>query len=183
MSLIESKSISISEFFKYLQRKNYPVDTTIKNSINRILSLDFFVETDRKKYGDQPLIKIEKDTYYLAEDFSKCLDKNPWFHKNVMDVINTSFERSNRYDLTRPLTYNEVYTRQDVCRLLNWENDEKGTMYGYRIKYDTFPIFVNYHKDDSIDNSVKYEDELIDRHTLLWYTKANRNMNSAVIHI
>nr|OTP16019.1 hypothetical protein A5888_002233 [Enterococcus sp. 9E7_DIV0242] len=159
------------------------MDTTIKNSINRILSLDFFVETDRKKYGDQPLIKIEKDTYYLAEDFSKCLDKNPWFHKNVMDVINTSFERSNRYDLTRPLTYNEVYTRQDVCRLLNWENDEKGTMYGYRIKYDTFPIFVNYHKDDSIDNSVKYEDELIDRHTLLWYTKANRNMNSAVIHI
>lgn len=180
-TLIESQSISFSQFSDLLQEKKYSINQATINSINRILSLEFFVEKDREKYGSKSLISIQGSVYHLAEEFKKCLAENSWFYKNVKDVINTSFERSNRYDLTVPLTYNEVYTRQDVCRLLNWENDEKGTMYGYRIKYDTFPIFVNYHKDDEIDNSVKYEDELIDRHTLLWYTKANRNLNSAEV--
>lgn len=180
-TLIENESISKSDFFEFLNKNKYPINETIENSIDRVLSLKFFVEQDRAKYGDKSLIRIDEDNYYLADDFSKHLVKNQWFHKNVKDIINTSFERSKRYDGAVPLTYNEVYTRQDVCRLLNWENDEKGTMYGYRIKYDTFPIFVNYHKDDEIDNSVKYEDELIDRHTLLWYTKAKRTMNSAEV--
>ncbi|MBL1230243.1 DEAD/DEAH box helicase [Enterococcus sp. BWB1-3] len=177
-TLINQKAISITEYTSLLKNYSYPIDEDILNSVMRILSLDFFVSNDQKKYGDQPLVLLENTYYRLSENFVEALKMNQWFYDNVKDIIETSFERSHRYKLENALTYNEVYTRQDVCRLLNWENDEKGTMYGYRIKYNTCPIFINYHKDDSIENSVKYEDELINRHTLLWYTKANRTRES-----
>ncbi len=35
-----------------------------------------------------------------------------------------------------------------LCRLLNWDKDESSTLYGYKYKYGTCPIFITFHKDD-----------------------------------
>ena len=42
----------------------------------------------------------------------------------------------------------QKYSRKDVCRLLNWEKDDSATIFGYRIKHNTCPIFVTYEKKE-----------------------------------
>ena len=59
----------------------------------------------------------------------------------------------------------EKYTYEDVCRLLNWEKNANGQIIsGY--KYDkgtnTFPVFINYDKDPSISDTIRYEDRFKD---------------------
>ena len=53
----------------------------------------------------------------------------------------------------------QKYSRKDVCRILNWAKDDSSTVYGYRIKHNTCPIFVTYEKSDDIASSTKYADE------------------------
>ncbi|MEI5993032.1 DEAD/DEAH box helicase [Candidatus Enterococcus mansonii] len=176
--LIEKGTITTEAYQSYLKSKNYPCDKQTLKSVERILSLDFFTQNEREKYGDSPIAVCSNDTFSLEKSFQENLQNNQWFANCVEDIIRTSFERSKRYVLSERLTYNEVYGRKDACRLLDWEKNETGTMYGYRIKYNTCPIFVNYHKDDTISNDVKYEDELIDQHTLLWYTRPKLTFSS-----
>ena len=42
----------------------------------------------------------------------------------------------------------------------------------------TCPIFVTYHKDSEISESIRYEDTLIDRSTLHWFTRNRRTLKS-----
>ncbi|KYC65510.1 hypothetical protein B4100_1981 [Heyndrickxia coagulans] len=90
----------------------------------------------------------------------------------------TAEEKSKEYECGRALKLYEKYTRKDVCRLLNWSNDEHSTMYGYKSKHNTCPIFVTYDKKEDVDSSVNYEDELLNPEVLKWYTKSNRTLKS-----
>ena len=45
----------------------------------------------------------------------------------------------------------QKYTYEDVCRLLNWENNEVPLNIGgykYDRKTKMFPVFINYDKED-----------------------------------
>ena len=53
----------------------------------------------------------------------------------------------------------QKYSRKDVCRILNWDKDDSSTVYGYRIKHNTCPIFVTYEKKEDISKSTAYPDE------------------------
>jgi hypothetical protein len=75
------------------------------------------------------------------------------------------------------ILYNK-YSRKDACRILNWEKNEDSTIFGYKIKYKSAPIFVTYHKKAEISASTKYEDEFISPNEFQWYTKSGRNLNS-----
>jgi hypothetical protein len=70
------------------------------------------------------------------------------------------------------------YSRKDICRILNWEKNEESTMYGYSIKYNTCPIFVNYHKEENIAASTKFEDKFINNSHFQWFSKPRRNLES-----
>jgi hypothetical protein len=61
---------------------------------------------------------------------------------------------------------------------LNWDKNEESTMYGYSIKYNTCPIFVNYHKEENIAASTKFEDKFINNSHFQWFSKPRRNMDS-----
>ena len=67
------------------------------------------------------------------------------------------------------------------CRLLNWEHNEVPLNIG-GYKYDkptkTFPVFVNYEKDDSISATIKYEDHFISRGELIAISKSGRTITS-----
>lgn len=46
-----------------------------------------------------------------------------------------------------------IYINEDVCRLLNWENNEVPLNIGgykYDKKTGTFPVFINYDKAEEI---------------------------------
>lgn len=108
--------------------------------------------------------------------------KNKDFKLFLKDVIKYSLlkyeeEYSDYYDNTNLVLY-EKYSRRDVCRLLNWSNDESSTMYGYKIKHNTCPIFVTYHKSDDISKSTDYQDEFIDYELFSWMSRSKRTLGS-----
>jgi hypothetical protein len=75
------------------------------------------------------------------------------------------------------------YSRKDVCRLLNWENNQQSTMYGYKIDRatQTCPIFITYHKSDTITSAVHYEEGFINQSQIAWCSKSKRTLQSAEI--
>ena len=40
------------------------------------------------------------------------------------------------------------------------------------------PIFVNYHKEDDISDTTKYEDHFINQHQFSWMSKSKRSLSS-----
>jgi hypothetical protein len=73
------------------------------------------------------------------------------------------------------------YSREDVFRILGWkENPTALNVGGYLVSRDVTkcPIFINYHKDDSISDTTKYEDQFIDARTLIYMSKNKRTMKS-----
>ena len=71
----------------------------------------------------------------------------------------------------------------DVCRLLNWEQNEVPLNIGgykYDKKTKTFPVFINYDKSDDISDTTKYEDHFEPgfRDRLIAISKSGRSLQS-----
>jgi len=72
----------------------------------------------------------------------------------------------------------QKYSRKDVCRILNWKFNESATVFGYKINNSTYPIFVNYHKEENIASSTKFPEKFLNDSEFLWYSKPKRKMSS-----
>jgi hypothetical protein len=150
-------------------------------SVERILDLEWFTDSERKKYGTEPLVAFDGTCYHLSPRWRSAWRGSATFHKYVLDVIATGLHLAElRYNFADNLIIGERYTRKDVCRLLNWRKNEQATMYGYKVDAhsNTCPIFVTYHKSDDITDSTKYGDKFIDQYTLHWYTRSRRTLAS-----
>jgi superfamily II DNA or RNA helicase len=80
-----------------------------------------------------------------------------------------------------PFFLYEKYSRRDVCRLLNWDSDESSTVYGYKLKQGTLPLFVNYHKEADIASSTNYADGFVSPSLFDWESKSQRRLTSPEI--
>ncbi len=177
--LIDKGSITYVEYMSILQQSNCSHDKETIQSVCRIFDLSFFVKTDQKNYGERTIIDLnEEGIFTLNSDITKSLQVSEYFRKLVIDLIQTAKEKNKKYKRNQPFTINEKYSRKDACRLLNWHNDEKGTMYGYKPKHGTCPIFITYHKHEDVEASVNYEDEFIDQENLKWFTRSKRTLES-----
>ena len=94
------------------------------------------------------------------------------------------YERNykNTYKQTDLVLY-QKYTYEDVCRLLNWEQNEVPlNIGGYKFdkKTKTFPVFINYDKSENISDTTKYEDHFIpgSRDRLIAISKSGRTLKS-----
>ncbi len=120
----------------------------------------------------------------LHPDFRSHLS-NSTFEKYLIDSAEYSIRS---FDATyRPELYRDgfqlyrKYSRKDVFRILNWKtNPVAQNVGGYILSEDgsNCPIFVTYHKDEDISNSIKYEDYLVNRNTFAWMSKSNRTLQS-----
>ena len=75
----------------------------------------------------------------------------------------------------------QKYTYEDACRLLNWERNEVPLNIGgykYDKKTKTFPIFINYDKQDDISDTTKYEDHFVSASRLIAISKSGRSVDS-----
>lgn len=165
-------------FVSALEAKGYQYDETTLRSVQRVLDLSFFMQGARKKYGDKPLVISGGGFYLFGTDFQGRLEDNELFRAQVKDLLQTAWALSEQYVDERPLTLYEKYTRKDVCRLLNWESDESSTMYGYKTKHGTCPIFVTFHKNEEIDSSVAYTEDFLNPEVFQWSTRSNRTLAS-----
>lgn len=177
--LLRQEKVEYDEYRKRLAESNCRMDDATIVSVQRVFDLSFFTENTRKKYGDKPIIIIDEDKHYRFNDsIRESIKSNGFFKKLVMDIVRSAKEKSKVYQSSQPLTLYKKYTRKDVCKLLNWLNDESFTMYGYKTKYNTCPIFITYHKNDDIESSVDYGDEFLNQEVLKWYTRSNRTLES-----
>jgi hypothetical protein len=75
----------------------------------------------------------------------------------------------------------QKYTYEDVCRLLEWKSNVSGQNIG-GYKYDeetnTFPVFINYEKDDDISDTTKYHDRFLSPSRLVAISKSRRRLDS-----
>ncbi|GAA0492772.1 DEAD/DEAH box helicase [Salinibacillus aidingensis] len=177
--LFKQDTISKKEYINQLERENCYVNEATLQSVKRIFNLSFFTSVDQNKYGNQPVIILDdNNNFYFNPYVRKSLNENNYFKIFVADIIESAKLKNRTYISEQPLTLYQKYSRKDVCRLLNWENDEKGTMYGYKTKYQTTPIFITYHKDEDVDSSVDYGDEFVNQDILRWFTRSNRTLKS-----
>jgi len=146
----------------------------------RSFTLEFQTQGERTKYVRR-IVTVDGGWVSLADQFRTAYRDSGAFRSAVDDLVRTGLELvADRYDTSRPFTPGRQYSRKDACRLLNWSNNVSSTIYGYKVDYDSgnCPIFVTYHKSDEISASTAYEDELVDRTTMRWYTRSKRTLES-----
>ncbi|MCR5742286.1 MAG: DEAD/DEAH box helicase [Lachnospiraceae bacterium] len=122
--------------------------------------------------------------YRVSDDFASMLG-NSEFYNILLELLEFGIARynknySNRYAETNLVLY-QKYTYEDVCRLLNWEHSEVSLNIG-GYKYDkttkTFPVFINYDKDDDISDTTRYEDRFLSNNRLISISKSGRSVMS-----
>lgn len=175
--LIQQDTVTKSQFIEQLNvRSIYYNEDTIA-SLENVFSLNFFVENDRKKFGLKPIVMCIEDTYTFNEELQQSLaDAN--FKQYVVDLLNCAFAKNKIYNNGELFTLYQKYSRREVCRILNWDKNEEGTLNGGRPKNGDFPIFVNYHKKDEDGSETNYMDEFLSSESFRWCSTKNRYLHS-----
>lgn len=176
--LNESSEISDSVFAEQMKDGNYLWNEKTRESVIRVLDLSFSTNSDRKKYGESPVVSIKQGQYILNSDITRFLQTDKTFAKFFEDTIDAGLNNSQQYDRTKQFTLYEKYSRKDVCRLLDWDSDVSSTVYGYRIRDHSCPIFVTYSKSEDITLGTQYNDHFISSNNFLWYSRHNRQLTS-----
>lgn len=179
--IIEGNVSTRQEFAELLETEKTSSSEDVIRSAERTLTLEFFTETERRKYGNQAILRVENNQYSLTDEFRKAF-LGSTFKKHVVDIIETTkFLVRKDYSWSGEMVIGSSYTRKDVSRMLNFRTNQAGTLNGYSLdKYSgTCPIFITYHKSDDISASVNYEDKFLDESTIRWFTKSGRRLDSA----
>ena len=157
-----------------------------KENIVNVLTNEFPAGSGKKTYSQ--CVFIEKDTtdYKPTESFMEML-KNNNFYNILKELVEFGISRYKRdysdcYENSDLVLY-QKYTYEDVCRLLNWEQNEVPlNIGGYKFdkKTKTFPVFINYDKSEDISDTTKYEDHFVEgfRNRLIAISKSGRSLQS-----
>ena len=183
--LLHKSSISFLDVISYMLQK-YDLEVNVKSIIGAInvLKMGFFKIADVNKYGNIEIVFENQGNISLTKEFSALLENEEFlaYFKDALDYAEYSFmETYDKKTYFGGLKLYENYSRKDVCRILNWEKDESATVYGYRVKYNTCPMFVTYNKQDDISESTKYEDRFISRSMFSWMTRNRVTLESAEV--
>jgi hypothetical protein len=191
MHLIEYRSLK-KEKLKQLIKSKYGYivkDETIKSAIN---NLNFHFVTENHNKVLLPVSEIYKlsiidetnDTLFLSNSFTQILlDEN--FRNHLIDNTLYSilkFERlfSLKKYIEGFVLYNK-YSRKDVFRVLNWDKNPLAQNVGgymFNTERTNCAIFVNYHKEDDISSTTKYEEGFINKLEFEWMSKSKRTLTS-----
>ena len=181
-----SKGI-VSEWKKSMEDKYGIVpDMLVQQNVVNVMTNEFPTGSGKNTYSDCIFIEHDRayEDYDIAEDYADML-KNPEFYEILQELVAFGINRykdrySNRYMDTDFVLY-QKYTYEDVCRILNWEHNEVPLNIG-GYKYDkvtnTFPVFINYEKDEDIADTTKYEDHFVSNSQLIAISKSNRTVES-----
>lgn len=179
--LLDGQSLTRPEFRDLLCSQGLADDARTVLSSERVLSYRFFTQQETTKYGGAGVVETTGERYRLSEAFLAEREADETFRAHVRDAIETGlYLARHRHGWRSELQQGQRYSRKDVCRLLGWESNQQGVIFGYKIDAatQTCPIFITYHKDDDVSASTKYEDELLDPSTVRWYTRSRKTLQS-----
>lgn len=175
-ALLSNNAVTKQQYIQSLSDFGTYVDEKTIASVENIFSLNFHVTNDRKKFGFKPIIERNGESYQFNEDIQPSL-RNDFYRSFISDIVKCARSKNEQYDKARPLTLYKKYSRRDACRLLNWTSDDSSTIYGYRTKHGTCPIFVTYHKKE-VESSVDYGDEFLSPDIFRWFTRSKLTLES-----
>lgn len=156
-----------------------------ENIIN-VMTNEFPAGSGKKTYSQCVFIEKEGNDYKPTKTFLEMLSNRDFYNviKELVDFGISRYERDYKqsYDVTDFVLY-QKYTYEDVCRLLNWEQNEVPLNIGgykYDKKTKTFPVFINYDKSEDISDTTKYEDHFVPgfRDRLIAISKSGRSLQS-----
>lgn len=169
-------------------KNDYHIDMNKKAEINvvKVMTNEFPAGSSKKTYADCVFLQKENsgDEYCTSDTFYQMLEHRE-FRDVLRELLDFGISRytanySQRYEDTDLVLY-QKYTYEDVCRLLNWENNEVPLNIG-GYKYDqntkTFPVFINYDKAEDIQDTIKYEDHFESESCLIAISKQSRTIDS-----
>jgi superfamily II DNA or RNA helicase len=189
--LIEQGSLKIERLKQIIfSRFGYnSTDETIASAINN-LNFNFVTENYNKEL--LPVSEIHKlsiidkieDELFLNNSFIELLlDVNLKSH--LIDNTKYSILKFERlFDLKKYVggfvLYNK-YSRKDVFRILNWDKNPLAQNVGgymFNPERTNCAIFVNYHKEDGISSTTKYEEGFLNKLEFEWMSKSKRTLTS-----
>lgn len=157
-----------------------------KKNIVNVMTNEFPTGASKKTYAKCVFIEKNENDYRPTKSFLQMLS-NREFYDILQELVEFGISRyerdySNTYDQTDFVLY-QKYTYEDVCRLLNWEQNEVPlniSGYKYDKKTKTFPVFINYDKAEDISDTTKYEDHFVPgfRDRLIAISKSGRSLQS-----
>ena len=160
------------------------MDDNCKGNVVNMLTNEFPAGSAKNTYNQCVFLEQEGEDYKISSNFEEML-KNPEFCQVLEELLDYGISRyeknySKSYQNTNLVLY-QKYTYEDACRLLNWEHNEVPINIG-GYKYDkrtkTFPVFINYDKQDNISDTTKYEDHFVTPGILIAISKSGRSMES-----
>lgn len=180
-----SQELTILKELLYNKESKIDGSNLLLQNLERVLTNQFVVSMQEKpKFEHAILVRRDGSVFSKTPIFSQAIS-DVEFKKMLEEVIDfglRKFEKqySKKY-MDTGFCLNEKYTYGDVCRLLCWEQNTLAQNIGgykYDELTDTFPVFINYHKEDHIQESIKYEDEFLSVERLIAYSKSKRRMDS-----
>lgn len=157
-----------------------------QENIIHVMTNEFPAGSGKKTYAQCVFIEKDDSDYKPAKSFAEMLANNDFYNilKELVDFGISRYKRdySKTYGQTDLVLY-QKYTYEDVCRLLNWEQNEVPlNIGGYKFdkKTKTFPVFINYDKAENISDTTSYEDHFVPgfRDRLIAISKSGRSMQS-----
>lgn len=123
-----------------------------KENIVNVMTNEFPAGSGKKTYSQCVFIEDDGTDYKPTKTFMQML-LNDKFYEMLQELVEFGIRRyernyKNTYKQTDLVLY-QKYTYEDVCRLLNWEQNEVPlNIGGYKFdkKTKTFPVFINYDK-------------------------------------
>lgn len=156
------------------------LDEKTRASVISVLSGEFF-----RGERFHVVLAIENHGVFCLSDVFKKALQDEAFHDAIRELLEFGIYRhirdySHLYADTQFNLYKK-YTYAEVCWLLNWKKEEVSLNIG-GYKYDsyskTYPIFINYEKDEGITATTKYEDRFTDPSSLTAISKSRRTVDS-----
>lgn len=157
-----------------------------EENIVNVMTNEFPAGSGKKTYSQCVFIEDDGTDYKPTKTFMQML-LNDKFYEMLQELVEFGIRRyernyKNTYKQTDLVLY-QKYTYEDVCRLLNWEQNEVPlNIGGYKFdkKTKTFPVFINYDKSENISDTTKYEDHFIpgSRDRLIAISKSGRTLKS-----
>lgn len=135
------------------------------------------------RWDSQNGVALINEDGTLEASFANALLRNESFREETISLLHYLLSRYERFysvpykDLD--LSLYSQYTYRDVCQALNYGSNLTSVIGGYKYHRDTntYPIFINYDKDPSLE-STNYADKFLNERILSWESKKNRHLDS-----
>lgn len=169
---------------RLIQEYEIELDQNTKENLTNLFTNNFIAGTGRNTYSDCIFIQEQEGAYEVDPKIFKLFQED-YFRSCVEQVVQFGMERYRRiyakHPSNAPFALYEKYTYDDVCRLLSWEKGEVALNIGgykYDQKTKTFPVFINYKKDENISETIRYEDRFESPSLLKAISKSKRTLGS-----